>query len=83
MAFVFTKAGLVAVDLDEGKLLWSIPFRSRLFESVNASTPIVVKDVVLVSATYGTGSLAIRIKPTAVTMSFGEASARWTAIFPI
>jgi outer membrane protein assembly factor BamB len=63
MAFVFTKAGLVAVDLDEGKLLWSIPFRSRLFESVNASTPIVVKDVVLVSATYGTGSLAIRIKP--------------------
>jgi outer membrane protein assembly factor BamB len=63
MAFVFTKAGLVAVDLGEGKLLWSIPFRSRLFESVNASTPIVVNDIVLVSATYGTGSLAVRIKP--------------------
>jgi outer membrane protein assembly factor BamB len=59
----FTKAGLVAVDLKEEKVLWQIPFRSRLYESVNATTPIVVDDLIFVSATYGTGSLCIRVKP--------------------
>ncbi|MBY0585989.1 PQQ-like beta-propeller repeat protein [bacterium] len=63
IAFVFTKGGLLAVDMGEQKLLWNIPFRSKLYESVNASTPIVVGDTVFVSATYGTGSLCLRIKP--------------------
>jgi outer membrane protein assembly factor BamB len=62
-AFAFTKEGLVGVDREQGKLLWSIPFRSRLYESVNASTPLVIGDIVFVSATYGTGSLAIRVQP--------------------
>ena len=63
LAFVFTKAGLVALEATSGKVLWDIPFRSRLFESVNATSPIVVDDVVFVSATYGTGSLAVRVMP--------------------
>ena len=63
LVFVFTKAGLVNLDANAGKVLWSIPFRSKLYESVNATTPIVAGDVVFVSATYGTGSLAVRINP--------------------
>lgn len=62
-AFVFTKAGLVSVDPADGKVYWNIPFRSRLYESVNATSPIIVDDLVFASATYGTGSLCVRVLP--------------------
>lgn len=61
--FVFTEAGLVDLNPADGKVRWSIPFRSRLYESVNATSPVVEGDIVLVSATYRTGSLCVRIKP--------------------
>lgn len=73
-AFVFTKGGLVGLEAETGKVLWNIPFRSRLYESVNASSPIVVGDVVFVSATYGTGSLAVRIQ------SDGSAEELWRSV---
>ncbi|MBX9655304.1 PQQ-like beta-propeller repeat protein [bacterium] len=73
-AFVFTKGGLVSLEAETGKVLWSIPFRSRLHESVNASSPIVVGDIVFASATYGTGSLAVRIKPD------GTAEELWRSV---
>lgn len=60
--FVFTKAGLVSVDPADGNVQWSIPFRSKLYESVNATSPIVVDDLVFASATYGTGSLCVRVR---------------------
>jgi outer membrane protein assembly factor BamB len=63
IVIVFTKSGLSCLSSADGQVHWKIPFRSRLFESVNATTPIVVGDVVLASATYGTGSLCVRIKP--------------------
>src|SRR5688572_30510129 len=59
--FVFTETGLVDVDPVDGNVRWSVPFRSKLYESVNATSPLVVGDVVMVSATYGSGSLALRI----------------------
>jgi outer membrane protein assembly factor BamB len=61
--FVFTQAGLVSVDPRVGKARWSVPFRSRIFESVNATSPVVVGDLVIVSATYNTGSLCLKIAP--------------------
>lgn len=61
--FVFTESGLVSIDPESGKVHWSIPFRSRSYESVNASPPVIVDDIVFVSATYRTGSLCLRIKP--------------------
>lgn len=61
--FVFTEAGLVDIEPKSGKARWSIPFRSKLFESVNATSPLVSGDLVFVSATYGTGALALRVKP--------------------
>lgn len=62
-AVVFTKDGLVSLDPGEGRARWSIPFRSRLYESVNASSPIAVGDLVFASASYGTGAICIRLKP--------------------
>jgi outer membrane protein assembly factor BamB len=61
--FVFTEAGLVDLDPADGDVRWKIPFRSKLFESVNATSPLVVGDIVMVSATYGTGSLAVQVNP--------------------
>lgn len=61
--FVFTEAGLVDVEPEQGKVRWSIPFRSRSYESVNATSPDVAGDVVIVSASYNTGTLVVRIKP--------------------
>lgn len=74
IALAFTKAGLVALEEPTGKLLWSEPFRSRLYESVNATSPLVVGDIVLVSATYGTGSLCLRIKED------GSAEELWRSV---
>jgi outer membrane protein assembly factor BamB len=59
--FVLTEAGLVDVNPADGNVRWSVPFRSKLHESVNATSPLVVGDVVMVSATYGSGALALRI----------------------
>lgn len=61
-AFVFTEAGLVSLLPKSGKVLWTIPFRSKIYESVNATTPLIAGDLVFVSATYGTGALCLRIK---------------------
>lgn len=59
--FVFTEAGLVSVDPINGNVRWSIPFRSKLYESVNATSPVLAGDLVFVSATYGTGCLCLEI----------------------
>jgi len=59
--FVLTEGGLVDLDPANGNVRWKVPFRSRLYESVNATSPLVVGDIVMVSATYGTGALAVKV----------------------
>ncbi|HYO81585.1 MAG TPA: PQQ-binding-like beta-propeller repeat protein, partial [Bryobacteraceae bacterium] len=44
--------GLMAIDAATGSLRWSFPWRSRSYESVNASSPVVVGNQVFVSASY-------------------------------
>lgn len=53
--------GLVVLDPGTGKVDFSYPWRSKSYESVNASTPIVFDDKVLVSATYRTGAALLQI----------------------
>jgi hypothetical protein len=62
-AVFFTKAGLLIARPDTGKILHEFPFRSPIYESVNAASPVVVDDVVFLSSTYGVGAIAIRVKP--------------------
>ncbi len=54
--------GLLAVDPADGGLEFQFPWRSRSYESVNASSPVVVNSTVLVSATYRTGAALLRLK---------------------
>ncbi len=54
--------GLLAIDPADGSLEFRFPWRSRSYESVNASSPVVVNDTVLVSATYRTGAALLRLR---------------------
>jgi outer membrane protein assembly factor BamB len=59
LALFFTRAGLVAVDPANGEIVHRLDWRSRSRSSVNAAVPLVVGDVVFISASYGTGAVAL------------------------
>jgi len=60
--FVFTAEGLVALRPTTGEVLWEIPFRANHPEKVNAASPVVVGDCVVVSG-YSLGGLCVRVLP--------------------
>ena len=60
--FIFHRFGVSCFDPGNGREKWVFPWRSRIHDSVNATTPIVSGDIVFVSAAYGTGSAALRVK---------------------
>ncbi|MBL8177264.1 MAG: PQQ-binding-like beta-propeller repeat protein [Bryobacterales bacterium] len=57
-----TRAGLVDVDAAEGKARHQMPWRSRSQASVNAAMPVAAGDTVFLSASYGTGAIALDVK---------------------
>lgn len=59
--FAFCRGGLLAFDPKTGQEKFHYPWRARLLESVNASTPVVVGNEVLISETYGPGSTLLRV----------------------
>jgi outer membrane protein assembly factor BamB len=61
-AFIFGRGGLVALDPADGQLFWRFPFRSKLYESVNAASPVIAGDCVFVSASYHTGGALLRVR---------------------
>ena len=61
--FVFARGGLVGFDPLSGKVDFHYAWRSRLRDSVNASTPVVVGNEVFISECYGPGSSLLRVRP--------------------
>jgi outer membrane protein assembly factor BamB len=59
--FFLTREGLVSVDPASGHVFFRTPWRSRFRASVNAATPLVMNDLVFVSASYNTGALLVRV----------------------
>jgi outer membrane protein assembly factor BamB len=55
--------GLMSIDPANGRVDFSFPWRSRSYESVNASCPVVFDNKVFVSASYRTGGALIEIRP--------------------
>jgi len=55
--------GLLCIDPANGKLLATFPWRGRRYESVNASSPLIVGNRVFVSECYGAGGVALDIAP--------------------
>ncbi len=60
-ALFFTRAGLVDLDPATGQVRFSMPFHSRSSASVNAATPLVIGNLVFVSASYGTGAVLLEV----------------------
>lgn len=66
-AVFFTRDGLVGVDPATGAVAFQRHWRSRTAASVNAATPVVVGDLIFVSATYETGAAVIRVNGSQLT----------------
>lgn len=60
-AVFFTRQGLAVVEPSSGEVLYERRWRSRSRASVNASTPLVSGDFVFLSASYGTGAIAMKL----------------------
>ena len=65
--------GLLSIDPADGKIDFRFPWRSRSYESVNASNPVVVGNQVLISASYKTGAALLDLLPD------GTHRLAWTA----
>ena len=53
--------GLMLIDPTAGSVLSKFAFRSRRYESVNASSPVVAGDRVFISSSYKTGGQCLRV----------------------
>ncbi len=61
--FAFLRGGLVGFEPNSGKIDFHYPWRNQKVESVNASSPVVIGDLVFISESYGIGSSVIRVRP--------------------
>jgi outer membrane protein assembly factor BamB len=59
--------GLMCIDPTSGRIDFEFPWRSHLFESVNASCPVVVDDKIFISANYRIGSTLLKVRPDFTT----------------
>lgn len=62
--FALTRQGLVSLNPKTGEVNFSRWFRSGANDSVNAACPVVIDDLVLISAAYyRIGAVLLRVKP--------------------
>ena len=78
--FVFARGGLVGLDPLSGSVDFHYPWRSRLRDSVNASTPVVVGNEVFISEAYGPGSSLLRVRPGACEVVWRDPPGRSKAM---
>jgi len=61
-ALFFTRAGLVAIEPEDGTVVAEFPWRSRQGSSVNAATPLAIGRRIFISASYGTGAALLDVR---------------------
>ncbi|MEI6713806.1 MAG: PQQ-binding-like beta-propeller repeat protein [Verrucomicrobiota bacterium] len=54
--------GLLCIELETGKVLGEMPHRSKIAESVNAASPLVVGSTVFTTEAYGSGGVMSEIQ---------------------
>ena len=60
-AVAWMRENLVGIDIENGRQLWKYRFRARKYESVNASTPVINGSQVMVSESYGPGTVVLDV----------------------
>jgi outer membrane protein assembly factor BamB len=68
-ALFLTREGLVGLDPTSGRIAFSRPWRARMAASVNAATPLVIGNLIFVSAEYGPGAGLLRLEPDGSTLT--------------
>lgn len=63
--FVLARRSLIALEPENGRVLWQHPFQPSVSASVSAATPLVVGDRIFISASYGAGGALLRYGETA------------------
>ncbi|MCA9122903.1 MAG: PQQ-binding-like beta-propeller repeat protein [Planctomycetaceae bacterium] len=61
IVFVVTYEGLVAIESETGKVLWDYQMKSNMAMTVNATSPIVDDDCVIMSTGPGPGTVCLRV----------------------
>jgi len=56
-----TRARLIGLDPATGQVQFQRPWRARQSTSVNAATPLIIGDLIFVSAEYGPGAAVLRV----------------------
>ena len=67
LAVFLTRTGLVGLDPATGRIQFEKPWRARMAASVNAATPLLVGDLLFVSAEYGPGAAVFRVDGSTLT----------------
>ena len=63
LGLAFCRGGLLAFHPADGKIDFHFPWRAPDLESVNASSPVVIGDRVLISECYGLGGVLLKLSP--------------------
>jgi hypothetical protein len=58
-----TETGLVSLDTETGDERWTFAFHAKAVDAINAVTPLIQDDLVLIVAGPGPGSVCLRIRP--------------------
>lgn len=78
--FLFARGGLLGFEPASGKIDFHHPWRAPILESVNASQPVVVGDLVLISECYGVGASLLKVKPGAFDVLWADGRKRDRAL---
>jgi outer membrane protein assembly factor BamB len=66
---LLARGALVALNANDGKVLWEFPWKPKVSASVSAATPLVINDQIFISASYNAGAAVLRFsedKPAVV-----------------
>lgn len=58
--FVITREAFMALEPDDGKTIFRYPWRPSMNASVSAAAPLILGDLLFISASYGTGATLLR-----------------------
>ena len=61
-AVFLTRAGLVVIEPQDGRILGRYPFRARVEESVNAASPLIIGESIFISSSYRVGSALLKLE---------------------
>jgi outer membrane protein assembly factor BamB len=78
--FVFARGGLVGFEPATGKVDFHHPWRARMINSVNVSTPVVAGDRVFVSEAYGMGGALLKVRPGGAEVVWSDGRRRDQAL---